>query len=691
MIAKTPSIESGANLPDAAEGSETTDQEATSRDLDRLRAELDALRLRNAQLTLALQVERVRNEADSRDWESSGTWEDGESTNWLDQASGWLNRPRISVGDVAASALATIYRRLLPAQEAPAAATWRLAGWEWAALLLIVALAAFLRYYHLSSVPPGVQGDEAAMAIEAGRARHEGWIGPYSSIAAGTPTGMVYIVALFQVLFGDSIHTVRLVVATAGTLTVPLLYFLARRSFGRWAGLAAAGALAVTGWHIHYSRMAFPNNLWPLAVSAAFLALAEAYRTGSRTWWAAAGTLFGLGIYTYNSHAPFLILVGAYLGVLFFGPVTLIFGSAILLAAADPGFLSTATAVIGIAALLATQPLRARSRLAGALALLAPLVLVALPLIRYAANERNNYFGYSERLSIFNSEEWKAKQSDADRLRFLVDRYVDYWDRLSFHPRFDGVDASGTVPLIPPAMLLLAALGVALALWRGQRIIATLGTIVLLALPLASALSVDFALRRTLLVSMLVALFAGVGTAEATRLAWRRQYTRYAIVPLVGLFAVVSIRQNLDDYFDGTAKSAEIKWVDAVEMVALSKYIATLPDGSYVYLLSERWPFSHEIRRYFAPDAVGENRSENFGEHRLPYDPTKGRPVYILVGRYEADLEQLQALYPGGEVIRSGNPDNPDFIAFFPPWPPASSSPPLVVPAATPTTDQQRG
>src|SRR5205085_4997962 len=46
-------------------------------------------------------------------------------------------------------------------------------------------------------------------------------------------------------LFGFSSDALRLPPAIAGALTVPLLYDLVRRGFGRTAGLAAALALAV--------------------------------------------------------------------------------------------------------------------------------------------------------------------------------------------------------------------------------------------------------------------------------------------------------------------------------------------------------------------------------------------------------------------------------------------------------------
>jgi hypothetical protein len=264
----------------------------------------------------------------------------------------------------------------------------------------------------------------------------------------------------------------------------------------------------------------------------------------------------------------------------------------------------------------------------------------------------------------------------------VADRYVDYWDRMCCDPVFDGVDATGTVPVVPFATMLLAAAGIVLSLWRGYRMLATMSAILLFVLPFTSVMSVDFALRRTMIESVLLALFAGVGVALLVQVGWKRRYGRYVIVPVVALLAVVSVRQNLDDYFYGTLASSEVRWVNAVEMVAASEFIDELPAGSYVYFMTDRWPYSHEIRRYFAPGVPGEDRTERFGENRLPYDPGKGRPVYILIGSYEDRLADLRRMYPGGEVVADDANEVPMFIAYFPPWPQPTREAPSATPGA---------
>lgn len=651
----------GTNVPDWDPHADPGESAVGS--IDALGDEVRRLREANLRLTLELQIERSRHAATTSD-------------TFTDRARRFrvsaLEHSRPNTSARVASSTLSLVHRLFPTREAPAAAPWRLSRWETVAILVIVVVGILLRFVDLADTPPGVQGDEAAIAIEGQRIRRDGWIGPYSPIAAGTPTGALYAVALAQTWFGDTIHTVRLVSAFFGTLTVVALFLVTRRSFGSATGVVSAGFLATMGWHIHYSRLGFPNILWPLFVVLGLGALVEAVRGGDRRFWAAAGIILGLGVYTYNSQVIVLAMIGGYLALMSFGFPAALLAASVGLAVVSPGLLATFALAIAVLAVVIWRSDARDHRLGGLVVFAVALVIVAFPMIRYAADESNNYFGYSERLSLTNSDEWADKAGTGERIRWVAGRYVDYWDRMCCDPRFDGVDASGTVPIVPLGTVLLAAAGIVVALTRGRRTLAAVSAMIVLAIPLTSVMSLDFALRRTLIETVFLSLFAGVAVVEGIRFGWRRRFGRYAVIPLVGLIAVVSVRQNLDDYFNGTLASSEVRWVNAVEMVAASEYIAALPEGSYVYFMTDRWPFSHEIRRYFAPDAAGEDRSEGFGKYGLAYDPAKGRPVFVLVGSYEENLARLQGRYPGGEVFVSGGGANPDFVAYLPPWPSAA-------------------
>lgn len=507
-----------ARADDGPTGSPVGPSPAPNTD-DELRAEIVELRQRLLRTNLELQIARVSPDARGGVGVDD-EWVD-EDANWLDRAAGWRWGDAQAVLQRGSATVACVYRHVLPAREGAPAARWVLKGWEIQAFLLILVAAAGLRFYHLSSIPPGVQGDEAASALEGQRVRNEGWIGPYTTVMAGSPTGVIYSVALAQVLLGDSIHTIRAVSAFYGTLTVALLFLLMRRSFGIWPAIAGSSLLAAFGWQIHYSRMGYPNSSWPCIVALGLLCLVEAYRSDHRGWWALAGATMGLGIYTYNSHVLFLLIFGAVFAALIFGPWALLLSGALVLAGIAPNVATVALVALASALFLAGQRERTWRRMQGPAMFGASLVLVAVPMIRYATDDRHDYFGYSRRLSIFNSPEWEAKDGLAAQAGFILNRYWDYWNRLSVHPVFDGVDASGTVPLVPLLTVLLAVAGVGFALWRGNRLAASIGAATMLALPLASVLSVDFALRRTLLLTLFMAMFAGIAVVEIVRIGWR--------------------------------------------------------------------------------------------------------------------------------------------------------------------------
>ena len=133
----------------------------------------------------------------------------------------------------------------------------------------LTGVAALLRLIELTGIPGGLHGDEAVAGLEAQRVLHDGSIGLYSRLAAGQPTGPLYLDALSVKLFGNTALAVRLVPALLGTLTIPLLYVVVRRSLGRQLAALAALLFAVMQWHIHFARIGFPLEAWPLVAVAA--------------------------------------------------------------------------------------------------------------------------------------------------------------------------------------------------------------------------------------------------------------------------------------------------------------------------------------------------------------------------------------------------------------------------------------
>src|SRR4030095_613983 len=99
----------------------------------------------------------------------------------------------------------------------------------------------------------------------------------------------------------DLIFPLRAVSIGVGTLTILLLYFFARAHFGARAGLLAAFFLAVSPWHLLYSRVGFRTILSPPFAILTVWLFVRALRTGKWFDHLAWGVAAGLGCWTYTS------------------------------------------------------------------------------------------------------------------------------------------------------------------------------------------------------------------------------------------------------------------------------------------------------------------------------------------------------------------------------------------------------
>ena len=194
----------------------------------------------------------------------------------------------------------------MPSNEAePRRVTWL----EWTALLAIVILAAYLRYWRIEEVPPGFNSDEAVGAMGALTTLREGVRYSYEGQGGAGALGFYFAAAAFY-LFGPSIASIRGLAAWAGVVSIFANYWAVREIFrqgeglprARWlAGLSSLG-LAVSLWHISTSRIAFAAIGVPFLMlpSVYFLWLGLNNRAG---WWTyvLSGLFLGASMYIYLS------------------------------------------------------------------------------------------------------------------------------------------------------------------------------------------------------------------------------------------------------------------------------------------------------------------------------------------------------------------------------------------------------
>ncbi|MDD5543340.1 MAG: glycosyltransferase family 39 protein [Acidobacteriia bacterium] len=182
-------------------------------------------------------------------------------------------------------------------------------------LVCILALAGGLRVYHLGQSPLWMNVDEGATAwnsyclLKTGMDQHGvRWpIFDSAGFGQGMTTLYLYMLIPFQAIGGLNVITSRAPAAMCGVLMVFLIYYVGKRLFDRWVGIAAAGLLALSPWHLQQSRWGHMANLFPLIALAPLAVMLWAGFPGAddgsrplRPWQALlAGAVTGVGCYGF--------------------------------------------------------------------------------------------------------------------------------------------------------------------------------------------------------------------------------------------------------------------------------------------------------------------------------------------------------------------------------------------------------
>lgn len=176
------------------------------------------------------------------------------------------------------------------------------------ALLAIIVLAFFLRFYKLDQIPKGLYQDETAIGynaysiLQTGKDEY-GKVFPlyFKSFGDYKLPLYIYLDVIPVKIFGLNEFSARLPSAFFGLLTIIVSYFLIKELSGKKSlALLSALLLAINPWHLFYSRAAFEVSvalfLFCLGTLLLYLAL-EKSRRGM--FWL--GTVFFiLAVYTYN-------------------------------------------------------------------------------------------------------------------------------------------------------------------------------------------------------------------------------------------------------------------------------------------------------------------------------------------------------------------------------------------------------
>jgi len=206
-------------------------------------------------------------------------------------------------------------------------------------LLIIIAIACFLRLWQLDLTPPGLYPDEAMNANDALDSIQNKDFKFFYPENNGREGIFIWIIALSFTVFGPSIWSLKLVSAIFGILTVLGVYLLTKEilsqpikngplpfdiqkklrkkdkgfNFAQCIALLSSFFLAVSFWHINFSRIGFRAIMVPFCLVFGFYFLLKGFRKWKLFDFILAGFFWGLGFHTYISFRMSVLILGLFL------------------------------------------------------------------------------------------------------------------------------------------------------------------------------------------------------------------------------------------------------------------------------------------------------------------------------------------------------------------------------------------
>lgn len=493
-------------------------------------------------------------------------------------------------------------------------------------VLAILLLALALRLPHLEQIPPEVHGDEAACGLEArqilaGRVPNlftVGWYHiPYMSFA---------ISAASMSIFGNTLYGFRMASVIQGTLSILLLYLLARRLFTVRVATLAAFLLAVSHWSIHFSRSGINYMQAQFATLLVLYFVVRAVQERRAIDWLLAGYSAGLCCNVYYAARLAPALAALYL---------------LHRMLRERGFLRVHWP--GMAACVL-----------GTVVFLAPMGIVFAKTPRTLMSRTQMVFLFSP-ASL--KHEFYTYQVDTipEVLREQVERTLT-----AFNWRGEtSLQHNHKAPLIDfwsSALFVVGVIGFGFRLRRSRYFL--LFVWFWLTLILGSILTVDamFSPRVIIVVPVLFlfpALFVDAGWRAAGALLGRFGGLAFALP--VGAFLALSAQANYHAYFERHIHELQPAGINTI----LSRYIDAINDRYQIYLLGNL-SLRYDTEHFLIPNVDGVDVQASPLSVPLQRIPAK-KGVAFLVAYASQDavarFRPIQEAYPNGRssILKTAN------------------------------------
>ena len=195
------------------------------------------------------------------------------------------------------------------------------------ALLVIMGLALVFRVHRLNEVPAEITSDHVEKLLDGQRVLN-GDRPIWFANNGGREPFQMYALAALSYLPGQGINhlSLKILAVIESMITIPVLFWMGReivgernRNLGILVGLLTAALVAVSYWHLTFTRLALRIVLTPLVSSLLLIYLTRAMRHNRRMDFIKAGLTLGFGLYMYQAvrMLPIVVVVGIAIGFYF--------------------------------------------------------------------------------------------------------------------------------------------------------------------------------------------------------------------------------------------------------------------------------------------------------------------------------------------------------------------------------------
>jgi 4-amino-4-deoxy-L-arabinose transferase-like glycosyltransferase len=490
---------------------------------------------------------------------------------------------------------------------------------EVAAVALLAVLALAVRAWGIGTMPYVLSGDEGSAGLTAWEFRTGARDNVLSIGWFSFPALYFGLLSVSQAVLGRSTEAIRLVSALAGALTIPALYWMARRMFGRPAALAAAAWLAAFHVHVFFSRLAYNNIFDGLLLVLAAGGLWRGWQDGKRSAYVLAGLGLGFSQYFYTTSRLTPIVLALWV------------------------------------VLLAQNRKPDRARLAGLASAGLVALAVFLPLgLLYVAHPEQLFFTASRVSMLIPGWTSEAAAALGTTSAGLVLEQIWVTGLGLTVAELQGVYYAPGAPMLISVSAVLFVAGLLICVVRCRNPRYSLPLLVLGGTILMGGLSIQAPnSQRLLYMSPALALMVVLPLEEARGWSARRwPGGQRALTVLAGLLLIVMLAQNLDHLFHRYFPREEYGSLNGAVTQAMIEIWPSIPQGVPVYFFGGgRMGFaSIPSITYLRPEA---HATDVDSVDEIP-PATPELIAFVLPGE-TTSLADLQARFPEGLSLRRYN------------------------------------